>query len=86
MTPGQEQKLDKVLELTAQHSVQLVGLKEWLSNVHETQGELEGKVIRLEAAREDHGKRNALRVAGFSALASALSALAAWSSKLFSAH
>lgn len=71
MTPAQEHKLDEVLKLTAQHTVLLAGLKEWLQSVATRQTNLERKVIHLEATREDPVERRRYRLAGLSALLAA---------------
>jgi ferric-dicitrate binding protein FerR (iron transport regulator) len=86
VTPAQEEKLDRVLQLSAQHTVLLAGLKEWLQHVANAQNKLEGKVIHLEAEREGRGRHGVLRVAALSALFSGLSALAAWTTRLFGTH
>ncbi len=77
MTEFQESKLDRVLELTAQHGVELRHLSSRLASVAVLAEELDEKVLRSETVREDRWRRVAIKIAAVSAIFSGLSALAA---------
>lgn len=77
MSPAQEQKLDQVLQLTAQHTVLLAGLKEGLGQVVSKSQQLERQVIRIEATRDGRGSLRQHLLSGLSVAIAAISAAVA---------
>lgn len=57
MTSAQEAKLDRLLELTATHSVKLAALTSQTDKLAERTQQLSGSVTQLQTVHEERGKR-----------------------------
>jgi hypothetical protein len=75
VTELQEQKLDKVLELTARHGAHLGMLSAQYQRFADKQDVLETKVTTLEAHSQAAGRKVPIRIAIVAAIVSAYSAV-----------